>query len=627
MRSCVVVHGGVKSMRKWRAAVLVLAMAWSPLGAVPLRTTGPARGVVPSGKVNAHDVPMGRGYWLAATDGGVFSYGDAAFKGSMGGRPLKAPVIAAASTPSGKGYWLAAADGGVFGFGDAGFHGGAGHLTLQSPVVAMVATPSGQGYWLAAADGGVFGFGDAGYYGSLAHHALPGPIVAMIATPGGVGYWLVGARGDVYPFGDARFHGSAGALPLASPIVGAAAAPGGKGYWLVASDGGVFAYGDAPYRGSMGGAALNQPIVGMAATPRGAGYWLVALDGGIFAFGGAPFLGSAGSLPLRAPIVYMAPPPVPSPPEVAAFYYPWWAHPADGGGVWRHWEQGGKNPPADISSDYYPTRGAYSSAEAAVVNAHMAEMRAAGIDTVVSSWWGPGSYEDSVLGLTVSAARAHGLSVAAHIEPYGGRSAGSVERDIKLLRSQHGIDDFYIYESMHIRSIDWASVLGNVGGGVRVWGETGNLSAQLSGRFAAFAAASGFDGVYTYDPIRYGRSEFGFACGAARQRRLLCGPSVAPGHTATRTLPGRAVVDRRNGERYNAQWLEATDAGADVMTITSYNEWHEGTQIESARFYCWPQGGCTPGYDGAYGRTGLAAERAYLDATEAFAGRFRFARS
>ncbi|MDQ1437407.1 MAG: hypothetical protein QOK43_1036 [Acidimicrobiaceae bacterium] len=612
-------HGGLQRVRFLVSVALIWAMATAWPGA------GLARAGTPSGRPTQADVPTARGYWLAASDGGVFGYGDAVFKGSMGGRPLNRPVLAAASTPTGNGYWLAASDGGVFAFGDAAFFGSTGRLPLVSPIVAMVSTPSGRGYWLAAADGGVFAFGDAGYYGSLGGRALPAPIVGMAVTPGGVGYWLVGAKGDVYPFGDAGSFGSMGSARLASPIVGMASPPGGKGYWLVAADGGIFNFGDAPYLGSTGGMALNRPIVGMASSPRGAGYWLVASDGGIFAYGDAPFAGSAGGLPLRAPVVYMAAPPVRIRPEVSVFYYPWYANPQDGGGVWRHWEQGGHNPPADVSSDYYPTRGAYSSADTAVLDAQMAEIAGAGVDTVVTSWWGPGSYEDTVLPLVLAAAQAHGLHVAVHIEPYGGRSPGTVERDISRLSFKYGLDDFYVYEAMISPASEWNPVTSRLNN-VRILGETGSLSAQLSGRFASFAAASGFDGVYTYDPVRYGRSEFGFACGAARQRRLLCGPSVAPGQVATRTLPGRAIVDRAGGQRYNAQWLEGTDAGADLMTITSYNEWHEGTQIEPAQGYCWPQGGCTPGYDGAYGRGGGLATVAYLDATQAFATRFRATR-
>ena len=39
----------------------------------------------------------GNGYWLLARDGGIFSFGDAQFYGSMGGVQLNTPVIAMAS--------------------------------------------------------------------------------------------------------------------------------------------------------------------------------------------------------------------------------------------------------------------------------------------------------------------------------------------------------------------------------------------------------------------------------------------------------------------------------------------------------------------------------------------------
>jgi hypothetical protein len=44
-----------------------------------------------------------------------------------------------ASTPDGKGYWEVASDGGVFSFGNAGFHGSTGGTALNKPVVGMVA--------------------------------------------------------------------------------------------------------------------------------------------------------------------------------------------------------------------------------------------------------------------------------------------------------------------------------------------------------------------------------------------------------------------------------------------------------------------------------------------------------
>jgi hypothetical protein len=38
--------------------------------------------------------PDGHGYWLVAADGGIFSYGDATFYGSMSGKALNKPIVA-----------------------------------------------------------------------------------------------------------------------------------------------------------------------------------------------------------------------------------------------------------------------------------------------------------------------------------------------------------------------------------------------------------------------------------------------------------------------------------------------------------------------------------------------------
>ncbi|MFP5376424.1 MAG: integrin alpha [Acidimicrobiia bacterium] len=160
-----------------------------------------------------------------------------------------------------QGYDLVAADGGVFSFGAAAFRGSTGALKLAQPIVAIERTPSGGGYWLVAADGGVFAFGDAAFRGSTGNLALTQPVVGLAASGSGGGYHIVAADGGVFAFGDAAFRGSTGALRLNSPIVGVAAAPGG-GYWLCARDGGVFAFGSAQFRGSMGSTTLNQPVTG-----------------------------------------------------------------------------------------------------------------------------------------------------------------------------------------------------------------------------------------------------------------------------------------------------------------------------------------------------------------------------
>jgi hypothetical protein len=84
--------------------------------------------------------PTGGGYHLVAADGGIFAFGDAPFYGSMGGQVLNQPIVGMATpTPKSRavsagtttvptppvaspGYWLVASDGGIFSF-DTPFYG------------------------------------------------------------------------------------------------------------------------------------------------------------------------------------------------------------------------------------------------------------------------------------------------------------------------------------------------------------------------------------------------------------------------------------------------------------------------------------------------------------------------
>ncbi len=308
--------GGATSVRfgATPAAAFTVTSLASIVATVP---PGPAGGATVDVSVTSPDGTSPRvgsdrysyalpGYWLVASDGGIFDFGHAGFYGSTGNLTLNRPVVGMAVTPDDKGYWLVASDGGLFAYGDAGFYGSTGNLTLNRPVVGMAATPDGRGYWLVASDGGIFAFGDAGFHGSTGAITLNRPVVGMAATPDGKGYWLVASDGGIFAYGDAGFHGSTGNLTLNRPVVGMAATPDDRGYWLVASDGGIFAYGDAGFYGSTGNLTLNRPVVGTAPSLTGHGYWLVASDGGIFAYGDARFFGSTGGISLNRPVVGMA---------------------------------------------------------------------------------------------------------------------------------------------------------------------------------------------------------------------------------------------------------------------------------------------------------------------------------
>ncbi len=74
---------------------------------------------------------------------------------------LNQPVVGMATTHDGGGYWLVASDGGVFAFGDAVFYGSAAGTAPAGSVVSIVATHDGGGYWIIASNGAIYNYGDA----------------------------------------------------------------------------------------------------------------------------------------------------------------------------------------------------------------------------------------------------------------------------------------------------------------------------------------------------------------------------------------------------------------------------------------------------------------------------------
>jgi hypothetical protein len=192
-------------------------------------------------------------FWVAQTTGGVTGPRGTATYGSMAGKTLDSPIVGIASTPGGTGYWLVAADGGVFSFGDAQFYGSLPSIGVQpnEPVAGIAATPDGKGYWLMAADGGVFSFGDAQFYGSMAGRHLNAPMVGITATTTEQGYVLLARDGGVFTFGGAGFYGSlVTTTPTEAPALAIAETPDDGGYWVTGARGSLQTFGDAPNLGS-----------------------------------------------------------------------------------------------------------------------------------------------------------------------------------------------------------------------------------------------------------------------------------------------------------------------------------------------------------------------------------------
>jgi len=313
--------------------------------------------------------------------------------------------------------------------------------------------------------------------------------------------------------------------------------------------------------------------------------------------------------------------------NVHLFYYPWYGSPA-ALGSWRHWQQGGHTPPQDIGADLYPALGPYDSGDVAgAVDQHMKWVAQSGAGVIVYSWWGRGGYEDGLAGRVMDAAQRQGIKVAWHIEPYSGRTAQSVVEDIRYLNQTYGSHPalyrdaahgnrsaFYVFESLKIT--DWAP-LDQVTQDSIVLAQTTDTT-----------KIAHFSGLYTYDGIA-GATAPGWkqAGDYAKANNLIWAPSVAPGYIDDRAVPGNTTptLGRADGAAYDRQWSNALDPaiGGDPawVSVTSFNEWHEGSSIEPAASNP-PPGHGYQTFSGAYGKTGAAAETAYLDRTRHWVGEF-----
>lgn len=320
--------------------------------------------------------------------------------------------------------------------------------------------------------------------------------------------------------------------------------------------------------------------------------------------------------------------------KVAAFYYPWYGNPTTDG-QWIHWTQNNHVPPEDISSDYYPALGAYSSNDPAVVAQHMEWLRQAGIGVIITSWWGQRSREDQVVPLLLSTAEQYGIKVAFHIEPYSGRTPESLVSDIKYLYEQYGGNPAFFRSNATSRY----SPLGQPKGMLFVWSiqEQGTQDFSFwqkaldeihalpesaliiaNSLKAEWIEGSHFDGLYNYASLHLDKTN-GFNWARSLPTDALYVPSVIPGFSAKRVgYADTTYVPREDGSTFDGQWTAALDTGIEpaMVTITSFNEWHEGSMIEP------PQFGGNDGNGYTYADFGVLPADGYLTRTHHWAEKY-----
>ena len=293
-----------------------------------------------------------------------------------------------------------------------------------------------------------------------------------------------------------------------------------------------------------------------------------------------------------------------------AFYYGWYANPATDGAYhnWNHpvADQSGKRFPGgnDIGANFYPQAGCYSANDPQTLERQMRELQSAGVGVISSSWWGQDTPTDKILPKLLDAATRHGLKVNIHVEPFPGRNAITTRQAMVYILDTYGAHPafhrgaefggrpvFFVYDSYLTPAREWAQVLDAKGTntirGTRY--DAAVIGLWVKAQDGEFMTGGHFDGFYTYfaaDGFTYGSTSANWPKlqEFARRTGKIFVPSVGPGYVDTRIRPwnGSTTRDRKQGAYYDRMFRAALDSGASVISITSYNEWHEGTQIEPA---------------------------------------------
>lgn len=226
------------------------------------------------------------------------------------------------------------------------------------------------------------------------------------------------------------------------------------------------------------------------------------------------------------------------------------------------------------------------------------------------SWWGIGSFTDQSLALLMDAMHAQGIKVTVYFEPGTETTsqAAATEAMTYLVRrhGDHpawfkvgGRSALFVYEvswKRRLPPMQWRAAADAV---MQAGLPRPLLIGDLNPRYGTFPEiAPAFDGLHTYVMAPYvtglSPTEIGAYTDknypkwkAAAGSGIYCA-TVIPGFDDT-NAPGRPqprpVVARNGTGTFDALWRAAIKTNPNWVLITSFNEWHEGSEIEPSQEY------------------------------------------
>ena len=274
--------------------------------------------------------------------------------------------------------------------------------------------------------------------------------------------------------------------------------------------------------------------------------------------------------------------------QVLAFYYGWYG------------------APGHVTLDDAPEQpagGPYDSLDPAVIARHVTEAKQAGLTGLIASWWGQGDRTDQQLPHLLDGAA--GLHVSAYIEQ--GTTPENLCNDILYLYRTYGGHGAWLKLDGRPVVFLYDRVLQTLG--LDGWQKARALIEAAAPKAMAFIATGNgphqiaerapyFDGLHIYDMPFYlaekhmfdwlWRFDFYHNWIKAQTGLRVTTATVMPGYNDSKVAgrpPPRPIVDRKDGRTFHDLWSAAAFADPDWMLIVSFNEWHEGSEIEPSRQY------------------------------------------
>ncbi len=301
---------------------------------------------------------------------------------------------------------------------------------------------------------------------------------------------------------------------------------------------------------------------------------------------------------------------------VMAFYHAWYGNTTGPSGKWFHWDHPiwdtatgeviGRHDPEkfiapnirDIGAAHYPLTGPYDCSDPELIKYQLDLAEEAGIDVFVIDWFGPpdgpvDNYTKTLMDYVEEHGRSIRFSILYDGYHYAKYPLSDSLNELRYLLKTYGerssflrVGNYsliFIYASRFYTSRQWDYV-------IRTLRYEGFQAIFLADAFEEDYAKV-FDGLYTYSPLdvllRGGNLTEVYTNAkllASKYDGFFAGTAL-PGYDDTRIRKPGIFLDRQDGKVYNETWQAIINSGSDWALICSWNEWHEGTEIEPSIEY------------------------------------------